>query len=150
MKRRITIAAIAIATAAAIGGTCAFLVPAASASASSATHTLKFTSVAVAQVDYSATVTSEQDKDVDKTGKVVGYDLLHVVFDPVKETAAINVVFVNEAGFLYGAATAASSSVINGTVTGGTGIFKGATGTLVATNLNSAGTKAAVTITYRT
>jgi hypothetical protein len=156
MKHRITIAAIA--TAAAIGGTCAFLVPAASASAGAndrandraATHTLRFTSVAVAQVDNSATVSSAQDNDVDKAGKVIGYDLLHVVFNPAKDTASISVVFVNEAGFVYGAATASGSPVLRGKVTGGTGIFKGATGTIVAKNLNSAGTKAAVTLTYRT
>jgi hypothetical protein len=158
MKHRTTIAAIA--AAAAIGAACAFLVPAASASAgasageaagaSATTGTLRFTSVAVTQADYTATVSSAQDNDVNKAGKVIGYDLLHVVFNPTARTAAVDVVFVNQAGFVYGVATASNSPVLHGTVTGGTGSFKGATGTFVAKNLNSAGTKAAVTITYRT
>ena len=85
-----------------------------------------------------------------EAGKVIGYDLLHVVFNPTAQTAAVDVVFVDRAGFMYGVATASDRPVLHGRVTGGTGSFKGATGTFVAKNLNSAGTKAAVTITYRT
>jgi hypothetical protein len=148
MKRRLTIAAVA--TAAAIGGSCAFLVPAASASASSATHTLRFTSVEVTQVNYSQTLVNVQDKDVNKEGKVIGYDLLHVVANAKTDTAALTVVFADSGGFLYGAATASANPVLHGKVTGGTGIFKGAKGTIVAKNLNSSGTRSAITVTYRT
>jgi hypothetical protein len=152
MKHRITIAAIA--TAAALGGSCAFLVPAATASAGSRagveTHTLTFTSVQEAELNYSQTVSSQQDKDVNKAGKTVGYDLLYFVFNPKTETAKINFTAVTSGGFVYGVASASSSPVIHGTVTGGTGIFKGATGTILAKNLNNAGTKTAVTITYHT
>jgi hypothetical protein len=148
MKHRLTIAAVA--TAAAIGGTCAFLVPVASASSGSATHTLKFTSVEVTQVNYSGTLANVQDKDLNKAGKVIGYDLLHVVVNAKTDTAALSIVFADSGGFLYGAATASASPVLHGKVTGGTGIFKRATGTIVAKNLNSSGTKSAVTITYRT
>jgi hypothetical protein len=37
-----------------------------------------------------------------------------------------------------------------GTVTGGTGSYQGAAGAILAKNLNSAGTRTAVTITYHT
>ena len=51
---------------------------------------------------------------------------------------------------MYGVANASSSPVIHGTVTGGTGAFRGAAGTILAKNLNNAGTKTSVTITYHT
>ena len=40
--------------------------------------------------------------------------------------------------------------VTHGTVTGGTGAFKGATGTITAKALDQTGTRIAVTITYHT
>jgi hypothetical protein len=149
MKHRIAVAALA--TTAALGGTCAFLVPAASASASPVKqHTLTFTSVQESLVNYSRTVSAQQDRDVNKAGKVVGYDLLYLVFNPKTETARLNFTADTSGGFVYGVANASSSPVIHGTVTGGTGIFKGAAGTLLAKNLNNAGTRTAVTITYHT
>ena len=39
---------------------------------------------------------------------------------------------------------------VHGRVTGGTGAFRGATGTITARNLNKAGTRTAVTIKYHT
>jgi hypothetical protein len=152
MKHRITIAAIA--TTAALGGACAFLVPAASASTSASTgaktHTLTFTSVQESVVNFSQTTSAQQDRDVNKAGKVIGYDLLYLVFNPKTETAKLNFTAVTSGGFVYGVASASSSPVIRGTVTGGTGIFKGAAGTILAKNLNNAGTRTAVTITYHT
>lgn len=67
MKHRITIAAIA--TTAAFGGACAFLVPAASASTAVKSHTITFTSVQEAVHNYSRTVSSQQDRDVNKAGR---------------------------------------------------------------------------------
>ena len=148
MKNRFIVAAIA--TTAALGGTCAFLVPAASASTSVASHIVSFTSVQEAVHNYSQTVTSQQDKDVNKAGKIVGFDLLYLVFNPKSQTAKLNFTAVLNGGFVYGVASASSNPVIHGTVTGGTGAFKGAAGTIVAKNLNNAGTKTAVTITYHT
>ena len=147
MKHRNTIAAIA--TAAALAGTCAVVVPAASASATK-THTLSFTSVQEAVHNYSQTISSQQDRDVNKAGKAVGYDLLYLVFNPKTETAKLNFTAVTGGGVVYGVARASSNPVIHGTVTGGTGAFKGAAGTIVARNLNPSGSKTAVTITYHT
>jgi hypothetical protein len=149
MKHRNAIAAIATATA--LAGTCAVVVPAASAGTSAPkTHTLSFTSVQEAVRNYSQTISSQQDRDVNKAGKVVGYDLLYLVFNPKTETAKLNFTAVTSGGFVYGVASASSSPVIHGTVTGGTGAFKGAAGTIVAKNLNPSGSKTAVTITYHT
>jgi hypothetical protein len=151
MKHRIAVAAIA--TAAALAGAGALVVPAASASASPSavkSHTITVTSVQESMLNYSQTVNIVQEKDVNKAGKVIGYDVLHVVFNPKTETAKLNIVLAADGGFLYAVASASSSPVIRGTVTGGTGIFQGAAGTLLAKNLNQAGTKTAVTITYHT
>jgi hypothetical protein len=149
VKHRITIAAIA--TAAAIGGTCAFLVPAASASAgTAATHTLTFTAVQVSEVAYSGTVVNVAENSVNKAGTVIGYELLHVVINPTKGTDAFNIVFSFSGGFLYGVFIESGNPVIHGKLTGGTGAFQGATGTILAKDLNSAGSKTAVTLTYRT
>ena len=149
MKHRNAIAAIATATA--LGAGCAVVVPAASASTSAPkTHSLSFTSVQEAVHNYSQTISSQQDRDVNQAGKVVGYDLLYLVFNPKTETAKLNFTAVTSGGFVYGVASASSSPVIHGTVTGGTGAFKGAAGTIVAKNLNPSGSKTAVTITYHT
>ena len=149
MKHRNAIGAIAAATA--LAGTCAVVVPAASASTSAPkTYTLSFTSVQEAVHNYSHTISSQQDRDVNKAGKAVGYDLLYLVFNPKTETAKLNFTAVTSGGFVYGVASASSSPVIHGTVTGGTGAFKGAAGTIVAKNLNPSGSKTAVTITYHT
>jgi hypothetical protein len=86
--------------------------------------------------------------DVNKAGKVVGYDLLYFVFNPKTESAKINFTAVINGGFVYGVANASANPVTHGTVTGGTGIFKGAAGTILAKNLNNAGTRTAITITY--
>ncbi len=116
------------------------MVPVASASTCPPkTNTLTFTSVQQAVHNYSQTISSQQDKDVNKAGKAVGYDLLYLVFNPKTETAKLNFTAVTSGGFVYGVASASSNPVIHGTVTGGTGAFKGA-----------AGTKTAVTITYHT
>jgi hypothetical protein len=148
MKHRIAIAAIA--TTAALGGACAFLVPAASASTAVKSHTVTFTSVEEAAHNYSRTVSSQQDKDVNGSGKVIGYDMLYTVFNPKTETAKLTFTAVLNGGFVYGVANASSSPVTHGTITGGTGAFEGAKGTILAKNLNAAGTKTAITITYHT
>ena len=148
MKHRIAVTAIA--TAAALGGACAFVMPAASASTAVKSHTVTFTSVQEAVHNYSQTVSSQQDKDVNGSGKVIGYDMLYSVFNPKSETAKLTFTAALNGGFVYGVANASSNPVSHGTITGGTGAFKGAEGTLLAKNLNTAGTRTAVTITYHT
>jgi hypothetical protein len=147
MKIRATIAAIG--TAAALSITGAVVLPAA-ASAHAKTHTLKFTSVEQASVQYSRAVGGSEDKDVNKAGKVIGFDVARVVFNPKTNVISVGVAITNSGGFLYAALhQSASSRVSHGKVTGGTGIYAGATGTITGTS-NKAGNKIAVTITYST
>ncbi len=146
MKFRAAIAAIGTA---ALGVTGAMLLPGA-ASAHATTHTLTFTSVQQAAVQYSSTTSGSEDKDVTKAGKVIGFDVARVVFNPQTNSLSIGVAITNSGGFLYAALhQPATSQVAHGTVTGGTGSYAGATGTITATS-NKAGNKIAVTITYHT
>ena len=121
------------------------------ASASSATHTLKFISVTKASTMFSKSAGGQQDTDVNAAGKTVGFDMLY--FTAVSATTGnVNVTVDTNGGFLYGTLTVnfKTGAITNGKVTGGTGSFVGATGTIKAKNLNKAGTRTAVTITYST
>ncbi len=144
MKIRTSVAA---AAAAAIVGTGAFVLPAA-ASASTTTHTLKFTAETENSVAFSNSAEAEQDTDVNGAGKVVGYDVLYVALVS-STTADINITVDVNGGMLYGTATLNGNGVVaDGKVTGGTGKFKGATGTFTVKTLNKAGTRHAVKFTY--
>jgi hypothetical protein len=148
MKLRARTSIAAIGTAAALTGTGAFLLPAA-ASTRPVTHTLTFTSIQQATVNFSRTTGGSEDKDVNKAGKVIGYDILRFSFNPKTNTASISVALVTKDGLLYGSLHESNGPATRGTVTGGTGIFRGATGTITAKS-NKNGTKTAVTITYHT
>jgi hypothetical protein len=147
MKLRASIAAIG--TAVALGGTGALL-PQTAATAHTMTHTLRFTAVQQATANFSKTIGGAADKDVNKAGKVIGYDVLRFSFNPKTNTTTIGVALDTMGGFLYGVLRESNGPVSRGRVTGGTGIFHRAAGTITARALNKTGTKTAVTITYHT
>ena len=144
MKVRTSI--IAAGAAAVLGTTGAIALPAV-ASANSATHTLKFISVQKKSVQFTKTTIAQQDTDVNAAGKTVGFDMLYITFTSAT-SATVNITGDLSGGFLYGTGKESKAGFSNGKVTGGTGAFKGATGTIKAKNLNKAGTRTAVTITY--
>ena len=145
MKVRTSIAAAGAAVV--LAGTGALLLPAV-ASAHSTTHTLKFTAVQLApQAKFSQTSFGKAEKDV-SAGKVIGFDVINVELNPKTNTASGGVTLSTNGGFLYGALKLTNNPVIHGTVTGGTGTFKGATGTITAKPLSK--TQTAVTVTYTT
>jgi hypothetical protein len=143
-------ASAAAASAAAILGAGAFVLPAL-ASPAAASHTLKFISVTKKSITLTKTTGAQQDTDVSSTGKTVGFDMLYFSATSAS-SAALNITLDTKGGFLYGTAKVSfkTGAITGGKVTGGTGTFKGATGTIKARNLNQAGTRTAVTITYRT
>lgn len=145
MKVRMSLAAVGVA--ALLSGTGAFLLPA-GASAHSTTHTLKFIAVTVKDVKFSKTARGASDKDVNSAGKIIGFDQLYFAFNPKTNKVAGGVTLDTNGGFLYGTLHFTQGPVTHGTVTGGTGTFKAATGTITARNLNKSGTRTAVTITY--
>jgi hypothetical protein len=147
MKMRAPIAA---ASAAAILGAGAFVLPAV-ASSTATSHTLKFISVSKKSIMLTKASGAQQNTDVSKAGKTVGFDMLYFRATSAS-SAALNITVDTTGGFLYGTAKISfkTGAVTDGKVTGGTGAFKGATGTIKAKNLNQAGTRTAVTITYHT
>jgi hypothetical protein len=96
---------------------------------------------------FNQTSGGSQETDVNAAGKTIGFDVLY--FAAVSATSAnINVTFDTTGGLLYGTANVSikTNKVTNGKVTGGTGAFAGATGTITA---KSAGkNREAITITY--
>jgi hypothetical protein len=100
---------------------------------------------------FTKTSGAQQDTDINAGGKTVGFDMLY--FAATSATAAaVNIKGDTTGGFLYGTGTVnmKTGAFSNGKVTGGTGSFAGATGTIKAKQLNKAGTRTAVTITYST
>lgn len=147
MKLRTSMAAAG--TAAAIGLAGAVALPA-GASSSHATHTLVFTSVQKGTASLSKTVGAGADIDVTTAGKLIGFDIVRFAENPKTHAVSIGVAFENKDGFLYGVLRSSSGPVLHGKVTGGTGLFAGAAGTITARSLNKSGSKTAVTITYHT
>jgi hypothetical protein len=145
MKIRTTIAAAGAAVV--LGATGALVLPAA-ASAHATTHTLTFVSVLKKLVVYTKTTVAEQDTDVTSAGKTIGFDELYAT-QTGKTTGKANVAYAENGGLLYGALILTHNGAdAHGTVTGGTGTFAGATGTITAKPANQSGTHSAVTITY--
>ena len=117
------------------------------ASAHSASTTLTFTAVQKATHSFSAAAQGIQDTDVNTANKTVGFDMLYVTATS-STTGIANVTVDTKGGFLYGTFNInfTTGVVTNGKVTGGTGAFKGATGTIKVKTISN--TKHAVTITY--
>jgi hypothetical protein len=114
--------------------------------ASAKSHVLKFTAVMQKQTRLGKTGFAEDEKDV-KNGKVIGFDVINATFIS-SSTAKGGVTLSTKGGFLYGTLKFTNNPVTTGKVTGGTGKFKGATGTITGKDLNKKGTRTAVTITY--
>ena len=144
MRLLTSIAAVGLAAAAGA----AVAVPAL-ASPQAASHTLAFTTVTKSTIGFSATSAGVQQTDVNKAGVAIGFDESYGV--AISKTAIANdVTVVTKGGLIYATYTLnlANGKVTNGKVTGGTGAFAHATGTLTAKP--ASGSKYAVTITYRT
>jgi len=144
MKIRTSI--IAAGAAVALGTTGALVLPAV-ASAHSSTHTLKFIAVQKASVTFTKTTFGQQETDVNATGKTIGFDEIYLAATSAT-TAAANVTGDYSGGMLYGTfnVNLKTGVITNGKVTGGTGAFAHATGTITAKPISS--TKTAVTVTY--
>jgi hypothetical protein len=140
IRRSITAAAAAVV----LSGTGALVVPAV-ASAHSAPHTLKFTAVTNKSHTFTRTSGGSQETDV-SAGKTIGFDVVYFKVTG-KNSATVNAAFDLKGGLLYATAvTANGGKTFTGKVTGGTGAFKGATGTITAKS--TANNKTAITIIY--
>jgi hypothetical protein len=139
---------IAVLGAAAVIGAGAFLLPAV-ASPHATTHTLKFTAVTEKSANFSRNSGAQQEMDVNGKGKIIGFDNVYFQFNPKTNRAFGGVTLDTKGGFLYGTLDLNTNGpVIHGRVTGGTGKFKDASGTIVGRQLNKSGTRTAVTVRY--
>jgi hypothetical protein len=132
--------------AATVGG--AFAVPAL-ASPHAASHTMSFTAVTKASVGFSDASAGVQQTAVNKAGKTIGFDETYGI--AVSASAVDNDFTLDtKGGLLYGTYTlnVVTGRVTDGKVTGGTGAFKHATGTLAAKAVSSH--KYTITVTYYT
>jgi hypothetical protein len=143
MKIRRSIAA---AGAAVVLGTTGALVLPAVAGAHTAATTLKFTAEANKHVTFTRSTLGMQETDVNSTGKTIGFDDVYIKITGASSATA-NVALDIKGGFLYGVVTTTNmGKTFTGKVTGGTGAFKGATGTITGKAISS--TKTAITIVY--
>jgi hypothetical protein len=116
------------------------------ASSGSTTHTLKFVAVTQKQTQPSKRTFVEDDHAV-RSGKVIGFGILDGRI--TSRTGGVGVVaFGMKDGLVYAKVTINNTPTTTGTLTGGTGSFKGASGTISVTNLNKSGSRASVTIRY--
>jgi len=146
MKTRVVLGAVG-ATIAVGAGT--FLIPAAGQStAAVTTHTMKFTAVVQKQANLSKTTFAQDEVDRNKAGRIIGFDVINGTFNPATNSASGHVALSTSGGILYGSLHFSSGPVTTGKVTGGTGKFRGATGTITGKNLNKAGTRTAVTVVW--
>ena len=143
MKLRTYLAA---SSAAGLVGLGAFVVPA-MAGTSWTTHTLSFVSVTKDTLAISKTTVAQQDTDVIKSGKVIGFDLVYLTGNPKTGKGTGNFSFVTRGGFIDGSFRFTKTGA-TGAITGGTGSYAGAMGTIVAKTLTT--TTTAVTLKYWT
>jgi hypothetical protein len=116
------------------------------ASSGSTTHTLKFVAVTQKQTQPSQH-TFVEDAQAKRGGKVIGFGLLDGRI--TSSTGGVGVVaFGMKDGLVYARVTINNTPTTTGTITGGTGSFKGVGGTISVTNLNRSGSRASVTIRY--
>lgn len=144
MKLRASLAA---AGAAVVLGTTGALVLPAVASAHGTTHTLKFVSVQKDTVGFTRATGGFQGTEFNVAGKKVGFDMLYFAATS-PSTVAVNFTVDTKGGFLYCTFTfnPRTGVVTSGKVTGGTGAFAGATGTIKVKTISR--TRHAITITY--
>jgi hypothetical protein len=146
MKLLTSIIGAGVAAAVVAGG--AFAVPAL-ASPHAASHTMSFTAVTKASVGFSDASAGVQQTAVNKAGKTIGFDETYGI--AVSASAVDNDFTLDtKGGLLYGTYTlnVVTGRVTDGKVTGGTGAFKHATGTLAAKAVSSH--KYTITVTYCT
>jgi len=94
--------------------------------------TLKFTSTTNNSVTFTDENIVNQDTDTDSAGKTIGFDTTYIT--PTGPTSATaDAALAIDGGFLYATFSTADGLNWKGQVTGGTGKFKGATGTVTAT-----------------
>lgn len=138
MKLRSSIAAVG-AAATLVGGGTLLALP---AFAGGGTHTLTFDSVTKSQSHLGKTAGVSFDKDLNTAHKVIGYDVL-----TWEGQSHADVALALKDGFIYAHLAFTKTGAVTGKLTGGSGKYAGATGTVKGTSVSK--TKTEVTVTYK-
>jgi hypothetical protein len=110
------------------------------------THTLRLSSISLA--GHQAGRNGFVGADVDRhKGKVIGYDTVSGTFNRRTHVATLDVAAALRGGILHIHGQQTEAGDFTGKVTGGTGRFKGATGTVTGTQVSPKKTKVVVTYT---
>jgi hypothetical protein len=98
-------------------------------SGSAQVHTLRFTAFQTANHNLGKNRFVSTDVERRK-GKVVGYDAVSGSFNSGTGIFTVNGAIAHRRGLLYVSATETEAGVLTGKITGGTGVYKGAKGTV--------------------
>jgi hypothetical protein len=138
----VRLVAVSISVAVAAGAGVLAMNPADAHPSQAVTHTIKLKLTQTGNLNYNKTTSSGTDK-ARMAGKAVGFDVTH--FHGTTGDVALSL----KGGLLYGHLKFnITTGKITGSVTGGTGTYKGAKGTVSAVSTNQAGTKTNVTIKW--
>lgn len=117
-----------------------------SADAALTTHHMRFTAFSDRNVRFGQSTFGGTEIDR-RDGHRVGFDVISGKFNPATRHVTIYVSVARRGGLLHAKVHDVSPSRYVGTVTGGSGRFKGASGTVTARNLPGNGTRVIVTYT---
>ena len=92
-------------------------------------HTWKFAAIQTASHGFGKFTFGGTDKDR-KKGKLVGYDTISGKFNTSTHVVEIDFALSRKGGLMFGNVTGSEAGTYTGAVTGGTGRYKGATGTV--------------------
>jgi hypothetical protein len=104
-----------------------------SASATAPVHTWKFVAIQTGSHSLGKFTFAGTDKDRTK-GKVVGFDTITGRFHVRTRTVDIDFALARKGGLMFGHVVGTEAGEFTGTVRGGTGRYKGATGTVTGHN----------------
>jgi hypothetical protein len=117
------------------------------ADAAPVTHTLKF--VAISDREHAAGHNGFMGTEIERNhGRLVGYDVITGIFNPSTQSVKIYVAITRHGGLLFGRVHSTSQTSYAGRVTGGSGRFAGATGTITAKNAPHNDSRTFVTVHY--
>jgi hypothetical protein len=118
-----------------------------SASASAPVHTWKFVAVQTASHSLGKVTFGGTDKNRSQ-GELVGYDTISGRFHVRTRTVDIDFALARKGGLMFGHVTGTQAGVFAGRVTGGTGRYMGATGTVTGHNAPQTDKKTFLTVKW--
>ena len=139
----------------AVVGTGGLVLAGTAASAQSGPHppkssTLKFVAVTTKTIGYTKAYTAEASSDYNSAGKLIGFDVLHFTENPSGREVTVDGSIDLEDGVIDSTFTTSTRSLkAAGEVTGGTGAYRHAAGTITVVTTSSTKTTVTITVTKK-